>query len=174
MNQGITRRPLEFHDLDEVVRDAEALHAGGYRRAGQWNLAQVCGHLAYWLRFPMDGFPKAPPPIRALLWVLRHTIGRRALRRLLEGHPMPDGRPTMPETIPTPGRDEAAAVDRLRAVVARFKAHDGPLYPSPLFGPLDKPTATHLQLIHCAHHLSFLVPKNRASSAPADSGRTVA
>ena len=46
------RRELYFSDLDEVVRDAEHLLAKGYDRAGNWNLAQVCTHLAEWMRFP--------------------------------------------------------------------------------------------------------------------------
>ena len=60
----VARRPLKFDSLDAVVRDAENLLASGYDRAGNWDLAQVCGHLAEWLRFPMDGFPKVPLLIR--------------------------------------------------------------------------------------------------------------
>lgn len=50
------RRELKFLDFDNVIRDVEQLQARGYSRAGNWNLAQVCGHLADWMSYPLDGF----------------------------------------------------------------------------------------------------------------------
>lgn len=153
------RRTLRFEGLDAVLRDVEELRERGYDRAGNWDLAQICSHLADWMTFPLDGFPKPPVPIRAVLWAMRNTIGRRQLRKVLEAGSMPAGGPTVPQTVAKTGGDESAAIDRLRQTVARFQAHNGPLHPSPLFGALGKETATCLQLVHCAHHLSFLVPK---------------
>ena len=98
-------------------------------------------------------------PIRVLLWAMRTTVGPRELRKVLETKAMRSGGPTMPETVPAAGSDEAAAVAKLRAAVERFRDHSGPYHPSPLYGALDRETATRLQLVHCAHHLSFLVPK---------------
>jgi hypothetical protein len=152
---------LDFQDFDAVLADAESLAAGGYDRVGSWDLAQVCGHLAEWLRFPLDGFPRPPPPVRLLLWLLRHTVGPRILRRTLATRSMPAGWRTLRETVPLPGGNEAAAVERLRQVVGRFQAHAGPYHPSPLFGTLDRETWAEFQLIHCAHHLSFLTPRSR-------------
>lgn len=77
------RRTLSFASLDEAVRDAEMLLAKGYDKAGQWSLGQCCGHLANWLSYPMDGFPKAPPPIRLMLWLARHSIGPGKLKQYL-------------------------------------------------------------------------------------------
>jgi Protein of unknown function (DUF1569) len=154
------RRPLRFNDLDEVVRDAEGLLAKGYDKAGNWDLAQVCGHLAEWLRFPVEGFPKAPAPIRAVFWVLRKTMGRKKLLTYISTGSFPAGKPTMPETVPPPGGDPRAAVEKLRGAAGRLKAHTGPIVPSPLFGPMTKDEAVRMQLVHCAHHLSFLVPKS--------------
>ena len=51
----IARRPLQFNSLAEIVAEAEHLHQGGYDPAGKWDLAQVCGHLADWSSYPMDG-----------------------------------------------------------------------------------------------------------------------
>jgi hypothetical protein len=162
------RRDLRFADLAEVLRDAEALHSVGHvQAAGRWNLAQVCGHLADWLSFPLDGFPRQPVGVRLLLWLLRHTIGPRELRRLLATGRMSAGRPTLRETVPPPGGDEAAALERLARAVARFEAHTGPLHPSPLFGELSREQWRQLQLIHCGHHLSFL----REASAATTPGR---
>jgi hypothetical protein len=154
------RRPLRFNDLDEVVQDAESLLTRGYDKAGNWNLAQVCGHLAEWLRFPVEGFPKAPAPIRAVFWVLRKTVGRKKLLTYITTGSFPAGKPTMPETVPPAGGDPREAIEKLKTGVDRLKAHTGPIVPSPLFGPMTKDEAVRMQLVHAAHHLSFLVPKS--------------
>ena len=160
MSTTVQRRQLVFNDLDEVSRDAERLLAGGYDKAGNWDLAQVAGHLAEWLRFPVAGFPKAPAPIRAVFWVLRKTVGRKKLLTYIETKSFPAGKPTMPETVPPSGGDARAAVEKLKTSVERLKAHAGPIVPSPLFGPMTKDEAVGMQLVHAAHHLSFLVPKH--------------
>jgi hypothetical protein len=152
------RRKLSFATLDDVVRDAETLQAQGYEKVGNWDLAQVCLHLADWMGFPLDGFPKPPLPIRFMLWGLRNTIGKKMFHKYLaEG--MPAGKPTMPQTVHQPGTDTGIAVAKLKAAAERFAAHTGPIHPSPLFGAMNKDEALRLQLVHCAHHLSFLVPK---------------
>ncbi|WLD13611.1 DUF1569 domain-containing protein [Planctellipticum variicoloris] len=155
-----SRRELHFESLDDVLRDVESLQAGGCESLGRWELSQTCLHLADWMQFPLDGFPRQPAPIRGLLWLLRHTIGRRQFQRILATGRMPAGGPTMPETVHVSGGEDAAAVERLRHAVARFEAHTDSLHPSPLFGPMDHNQARRLQLIHCAHHLSFLRLRN--------------
>jgi hypothetical protein len=153
-----TRRDLRFAALDDAVRDAEYLLAVGYDRAGTWDLAQVCDHLAAWLTYPVEGFPKAPLPIAVMLRLVRATLGRGMFEKYLrEG--MPAGKPTMPQSVAAPGGDPAAAVGRLKEAVARFQAHGGDYLPSPLFGKLTRDEALKLQLAHAAHHLSFLVPR---------------
>jgi hypothetical protein len=154
----LERRKLSFATLDDVVLDAQNLQTKGYEKTGNWDLAQICLHLADWMRFPIEGFPKPPLPIRFMLWGLRNTIGRKMYRKYtLEG--MPAGKPTMPQSVHQPGPDAASAIAKLKEAVERFKAYTGTIHPSPLFGALNKDEATRLQLVHCAHHLSFLVPK---------------
>lgn len=155
---SLSRRPLSFSSLEDAVRDAEALRDSGYQQVGDWNLSQVCRHLSQWMQFPLDGFPKMPAPVRGVFWVMRKTIGRRQLAKILSTNSMPVGTPTIRSTVPAVGGDEAAAIAQFRETVKRFTIHQGPLVPSPLFGDLDYATATKLQLIHCAHHLSFLIP----------------
>lgn len=152
------RRTLKFATLDDVILNAENLRANGYDKLGHWDLSQICLHLADWMTYPVAGFPRAPLPIRMMLWMIRATIGKAMYRKYVaEG--MPSGKPTMPQSIHEAGTDSTAAIAKLNEAVERFKAFDGTLHPSPLFGALNKDEALRLQLAHCAHHLSFLIPK---------------
>ncbi|MBP3953806.1 DUF1569 domain-containing protein [Gemmata sp. G18] len=153
------RRKLTFATLDDAVRDAENLLAKGYNRAGNWDLAQVCFHLAEWMRYPVEGFPKPPLLMRPVFWMARNTIARRMLRKVLEKGEMPPGAPTLKESVAPVGGDPAAAVAKLKAAAGRFKTHTGPFHPSPLLGVLSADEGNKVQVLHCEHHLSFLVPK---------------
>jgi hypothetical protein len=151
------RRKLSFASLDDVVRDAESLLAKGYDKAGNWDLAQVCGHLTEWMRFPIEGFPKLPLLLRPMFWLVRVTIGKK-VRKKIVAQGFSAGSRTMPQTVPQAGGDAVAAVAKLKEVAGRFAAHTGPILPSPLFGAMNKDEALQLQLKHCEHHLSFLIP----------------
>lgn len=152
------RRQLKFETLAEVVRDAQNLLANGYDRAGNWDLAQCANHLAFWMTCPIDGFGKGPVPVRMFLWIARNTVGPKQLKKVL-ANGFPPGGPTDPRSVTSAGGDAEEAVAKLTTAAARFAAYDGPIVPSPFFGPMDKETALKLQLVHSAHHLSFLVPK---------------
>ena len=153
------RRELRFATLDEAVRDAEHLLARGYERAGSWDLARCCHHLAVLMGWPIDGFPPMSLPRRVVARLLKWTYARRWLRRVLDTGVWPTGTPTDARTFPPSGCTEAEAVAMLRRAVGRLLAHAGPLNESPLFGMLDKETLVRLHRIHTAHHLSFLVPR---------------
>lgn len=152
------RRQLRFDRLEDAIRDVEVLRSGPYVATGKWSLSQVCDHLADWMTYPIDGFPKAPFFIAPFLWALKVTVGKRKVATYLRDRSFPAGKPTMPQTVHA-DRDDREAADRFRAAVERFVAHDGPVHPSPLFGEMTKDVAEQLQRVHCAHHLSFLVPK---------------
>jgi hypothetical protein len=153
------RRKLTFATLDDVVRDAERLLAKGYDRAGNWDLAQVCLHLAEWLRFPVEGFPKVPLLLRPPLWVVRMALGPKLKAKVL-ANGFNAGTRTVPQTVFKPGDDATAAIAKLKAAAEQLKAHAGPVHPSPLFGNMTKEEALRLQLKHCEHHLGFLVPRD--------------
>ena len=152
------RRRVVFENLDEVVGDVRNLLANGYTAGGNWNLSQVCAHLNDWMRFPMDGYPRAAVPIRALLWLMKVTIGRKQLKMILvEGFSAQT--PTMPQTVhAAESTSDAAAVEQFLETLQRFKDFDGPPAASPVFGELSPDESMRLQLRHCAHHLSFLSP----------------
>jgi hypothetical protein len=153
------RRSLTFRDFDEVLVDVENLRARGYVKAGHWDLAQVCGHLADWTSYSVNGFPRTGCVIGTLLWLIKVTVGPAKRRKMLATGVMPSGKPTLPQTVPPAGADEAAAVAKLKAAVERFRAHPGEYRPSPIFGRMSRDEWTRLVLLHCAHHLSYLIPK---------------
>jgi hypothetical protein len=153
------RRDLAFATFAEVSRDVATLRERGYLAAGKWNLAQVCGHLAAWLKFPLDGFPKMGPVLTGIVWMLRNTVGKSAGRRILATGKMPSRGQTIRQTVPPADADEPKAVDELERMIDRFTAHQGEYHPSPLFGRLTRAECQRLHLIHCAHHLSFLAAK---------------
>jgi hypothetical protein len=165
MAHDLKRRELRFENLDDAVRDAAMLQTTGYQRAGKWDLSQVCGHLATAMEFPLDGFPHRPLTMRFAFWMIRNTFGGPIVRRILRSGSMGSGAPAIKETIPAPGGDETQAVQHLRSAVARLQNHTGPLHPSPIFGSLDREQLNRLQLIHCAHHLGFLLPKKESAGA---------
>lgn len=153
------RRQVTFSNLEQGIQDAESLLATGYDCAGEWDLAQCCSHLNDWLSFSMDGFPKSPLFVRVLLGLLKVTIGKRQLKKILDEGFRP-GIPTQPDTVYD--RDERLdrdTVSTLRATVERFEKHGGVIHPSPFFGEMDKAIANRLQIRHFEHHLSFLLPK---------------
>lgn len=159
MSTQAGRRELQFASLEEAVADARKLLASGYARAGNWNLAQVSLHLADWLRYPVEGYPRSPLAIRMMLAVMRVALGRRMLQKYLSSRSFPAGKPTMPATVhPAGEKTDAEAVEVLARAVERFQRHHGPWHDSPLFGRMSGDEHRAMQLVHCAHHLGFLSP----------------
>jgi hypothetical protein len=148
------RRSLRFDDFEQVLRDVEHLLGAGYERAGNWNLSQVCHHLAIVIGHSMDGFPKLLPwPIRLIArhFVLRKVLCHQVFRRRV---------PAAAALLPPDSEDALTSVARLRKSIDRFNAHQGPMAASPAFGPLTPHQWREVHLWHCEHHLSFLLPKS--------------
>jgi hypothetical protein len=83
------------------------------------------------------------------------------LKQYLADKTFPAGKPTMPATVFKPDfSTDQAAVEKLSTTLRRVGAYREPLHPSPLFGKLNRDSHLGLQLVHAAHHLSFLVPKS--------------
>jgi hypothetical protein len=157
----VTRRILKFATLDEAVVDAENLLAKGYDQAGQWNLGQCCFHIGEWMRYAMDGFPKAPAPIRLLMWFARNTLlGPKLLIKIVSKNEMRSGGATAPQSVGPAEMADAAGVTKFKETVERANRFAGPPLPSPLFGSMHRSTWVRLNCVHAAHHLSFLVPKS--------------
>ncbi len=66
----------------------------------------------------------------------------------------------MPARLATPEAvDAAEGANRLSEALAYYQSSPGPVIDHPLFGPLTKDEWDQYTRLHCAHHLSFAVPK---------------
>lgn len=155
------RRNLRFSRLEDVKTDSMNLLSKGYTKTGEWELSPMANHLSDWMSFPIEGFPKMPIIIKILIGIMRNTQGKSLYKKFVQNQRMATGQPTIPQTVHKPDADAKAiaqSVERLATLIDRLAAHRGPIHPSPLFGKLDYDQVVALQLAHCAHHLSFLVP----------------
>jgi hypothetical protein len=153
------RRSIRLATLDDVSAEVERLHRTGYHRAGNWNLSQVCEHLADWMSYPIDGFPKMPMAVSLMIGAMRTFRGKALLKKFIEEQSMPVGGPTLPDSIHPETGDDRVSVERLQATIRRLEEHRGTIHPSPLFGAMSRQELIAVQMAHCNHHLSFLIPK---------------
>lgn len=153
------KRQLTYNSFDEMMADVNLLLDHGYISNGNWTLAQACGHVADWMRFPLDGYPTPPFFMRVIFWMMKVTVGPGMKKKILaEG--FKGGMPTAPETVPKPDAlSDQQAVEQLQQTVDRVRAYNGVLLPSPLFGESDKATHEKVSLLHAAHHFGYLEPK---------------
>ena len=151
------RRSLNFTTFEAVLAEAERLARSPYERVGNWDLAQMCDHLADAVYGSMHGFDFAAP------WILRKTISPLALWYVLKKRRIPI-RAKMPKRRePASGKDPSACIARLREQIDEFGSRSGPVAAHPFFGRLSYEQWTQIHLIHCAHHLGFLVPAIESS-----------
>ena len=153
------KRQLKFNDLDEMMAEVRALNENGYISNGNWTLGQSCGHIANWMRYPLDGFPVPPIPIQMIFWVMKKTVVPGMKKKILaEG--FKGGMMTAPESVPKQdATSDQQGVDQLQEVVDRVIAHEGDFHPSPLFGEMDKSMHIKITLLHAEHHLGYLERK---------------
>ncbi len=144
------RRPnLTFASEDAVVEDVKQLRKG-YAQSGNWSLPQVCCHLdlAVQARMAPGPFPQDTD----------EQAGRRPiLERIMASGQLPDGI-VAPDPMVPPAHCGDDAIDAFLATMQKFKAFPGPIAPHRIFGTLNDVDARKLNLIHCARHLSFLIP----------------
>lgn len=70
------------------------------------------------------------------------------------------GMMTAPETVAKAEEvSDQQGIEKLQEIVDRLKDHNGDLYESPLFGPMDKAMAVKVSLLHAEHHFGYLQAK---------------
>ncbi len=146
----IERRDLAFAGLDDVMPEVERLLAG-HATVGRWSLAQICHHLATAIRLTLDS------PVRPLEPTREQEVARR---RFFDHGKFPEGLGApLPVLVPPPDLDARAEADSLRSAIARFAASAGPWPAHPRLGQLTAEEWSRFHCMHCAHHLSFVVPR---------------
>jgi hypothetical protein len=144
------RRNLTFASLDEIQPDVDRLLAG-HLTVGQWTLGQILFHLATAVRLTSLGRPD--PTSRPFSEALR--------RRFFRAGRFPDGMEAPhPALVPPADADAMDQAERLRKAIAQFTSANGPFPDHPALGPLDKGEWDRFHCIHCAHHLSFAIPRS--------------
>jgi len=149
----MTKRELKLSSFDEVRREVERLHQQGYDRAGNWDLAQNLNHLGYFMKGALDGYPFK------VHWILKAMLGKLVKHRILRAQKMKAGVFTPQRPLPPPNNNEAQAVGEFLELLDRFAKHQGEYQESPFFGKMTRDECHQINLIHCNHHLGYLLPK---------------
>ncbi len=156
---------LHFDSCQAMLDHAQMLLDEGYRRRGNWSLGQAASHVADWMRYPLDGFPKPPLPVRLMMLVMKYTVAPGMKRRILANGFKP-GIPTAPESVAAEdAMPDADGIKKLRETVARIEQHEGELIPSPLFGHMDKAMLQKVTRLHAEHHFGYLQPLDATTEA---------
>ncbi|MCC6424161.1 MAG: DUF1569 domain-containing protein [Phycisphaerales bacterium] len=148
------RQTLKFNTEDDVIADVQKLRKG-YQQAGAWNLPQVCWHLnvSVQTRMKPGPFPPNTP---------EQDARKAQIQQILAAGRLPDGIPAPEASVPPPDAGDAA-IETLLASLQTFKTFTGRIPPHRIFGNLNDADARKLNLIHCAHHLSYLSPVSAGS-----------
>ena len=149
------RRQLDFKSWPETLTDIDHLRRVGYDRAGNWDLSQIVEHVGEGLRTALRGTN------HRAAWIIRKLLGPIVLRRILRQRRMKAGIKVPQWWLPGPTHDESAAIDGFRADLSAFQEMTTDPFPHPFFGAITRQQWNDLALIHAAHHLSFLVPRDR-------------
>ncbi len=147
------RRSLDFTTFDAMLADIGKLESGGYDRAGNWSLGQVCDHLAIVARLSLD------PGVKPMPWIVRKLLARFFLRGALRKRTFSAGMRAPKKLLPGDSVPDAEGLCRWREVVDQLVNRPRETYFNPAFGRMSRDDFDQLQLIHAAHHLSFLVPR---------------
>lgn len=147
------QRQLDFQSINDAIAELERLEKSGCTSLGNWDFAQVCDHLSFFVEGALDGHQFKVP------WIFKAMFGRMVLNRILSKRHMKPGVFTPQKPLPLPGGDPKAAAARLRKALIRMRDHMGEFHDSPFFGHLTPDQWCELQTIHCAHHFGFLEPK---------------
>lgn len=154
----MTRRRVEFRSLEALERDVEKLETAGCSPVGNWDLAQICDHLATSIQGSTRGFPMNAP------WVVRRLLGPYFFRKMRRLRRMKSNVPLPKKFTPKPGMDASQCVTRLREAIAAFREHAGPWPEHPILGRMGREEWLDFHLIHASHHLSFLKPSDQPNA----------
>jgi Protein of unknown function (DUF1569) len=145
------RRRLKFASAQDVAAEVRRLRRG-YERAGNWTLEQICWHLNKALSYSMQSNPNAAAQ--------RGLIRRLQLKFILRTGMIPI-RTKAPQRIAPPQQIPEAVVDEFLLTLAALQRFEGPFSPHPIFGQIRVEEFVRFHMIHCGHHLGYLLPAGR-------------
>ena len=146
------RRTLVFDGFDAIPVEVDWLLTTPHTTVGQWSLAQVCEHLAVVTRRLVDA-PASTP------FDPSQVCSPEEKARVFASGLLPEGIPLAPNMASPTARDAREQAAAFRDALAHYAASaTGPVLMHRVFGPLSKDEWDHLVRMHCAHHLSFVVP----------------
>jgi hypothetical protein len=153
------RRTVRFENFDEAIRDARALAAaertGKLRATGNWTLGQSLGHVAFWVRAPLDGYPptpRMPLPLRMLVPLMKNRFLNKGLPAGAKIPGVPGG------TFGMEPMETDRGVAELQTAFDRL-ARTAPTEPNPMLGALSHEDWIKLNLRHAELHQSFFHPE---------------
>lgn len=153
------RRTLRFENFMEVLTDAELLaeaeRQGTLRATGNWTLGQAIGHLAFWARAPLDGYPNLPRPpwvIRVLMPLFKKNFLNKGLPAGVRIKGVPDG---------TYGIEPMATEEAIAQLLPAYDrlVREKPPSLNPVIGRMTHEEYIKLNLRHAELHLSFFHPQ---------------
>jgi hypothetical protein len=153
----MSRRELVFRSAQDVIDEIDRLQSSGYSKLKKWTLSQNCEHIGKTIAMGMHGSPFRLP------WILRKTIGPMfiswSLRRgrIPAWFETPAPKPLQPKPTKT-GDDDPIKIDWCREMIREAESFQGPLPPYPLADHVTLDQWRHLNWMHAAHHLGFLMP----------------
>ena len=151
-------RRLKFDTIDDAIAELQRLSQEGYTQHGNWNLAQISNHCAYFITGIWDGYPFKIP------WLMKVLLGKSMLKKILRGDHMKEGQYTPQKPVPTAEElNEAEEVQKLISALEKLREYPEKEHAHPFFGHMTREQLQRLHTIHAAHHLNFLEPKAGAA-----------
>ncbi len=147
-------RTLNFAAEADAIAEIESLRRG-YLQTGNWSLPQIAFHIG----FPIS-HPQASPA------TLDVSPEQKQMQGFLE-NVVAHGWPQQPGESPPPMRPPANVgpekVDELIANLKKLAAYKASHVNAGPFGAVTTEKYRRFILVHAAHHLSFLTPKQQES-----------
>ncbi|HSV13469.1 MAG TPA: DUF1569 domain-containing protein [Tepidisphaeraceae bacterium] len=151
-----TRRPLAFATEDGVLAEVARLRRHGYQKTGNWSLPQIAWHLM----IPIDAYlnPPASPDIQPTPEQAKMKAG--FVDYIVANGKLPPHATTAPPSWTPPADAGDADVERLVIGMNKLKNYPHAMVEMSVIGPVPIAECRRVHLVHAAHHLSFLQPKN--------------
>ncbi|MFT3787821.1 MAG: DUF1569 domain-containing protein [Tepidisphaeraceae bacterium] len=143
------RENLRYADDDACIADIRNL-AKSHVRVGNWTFEQICWHINAVTETRMS-----PKP--GVVDTDEQKARRPIFDQIMKTGLLPTGI-VAPDFLVPPTTFTTNPVEQCIATLTKFKTYPGPMGQHRVFGSLTVDEGRRINLIHSAHHLSYLVP----------------